>query len=322
MTFPRRHLLALASAAALGLPARAQAPFPAQPIKIIVPYPAGGTTDILARLVGQKLSEAWGQPVVVENRAGAGGTIGNALVAKAPPDGYTVLMGITALVQQNSLMSNLSYDVFKDLAPVTQIARSPSMFAVPNASPYTTLKDFVAFAKANPGKLNYGTYGQGTSSHLQGSLLNQQAGLDLVPVPFQGSAPLMQQLVGGQLSSAFVDMASARAQLKNIRPLAVTGTQRLPSLPEVPSFKELGYQSFDPYGWFGMFLPGGVSAPLLDKYQVEVNRILRLPEVAARVEALGLMPGGGTPAEFGRILREDSDIYARIIKDGNIKLSQ
>ena len=202
---------ALAALAPLGGAFAQNAPYPSQTIKFVVPYPAGGATDTLARTVAQKLQEAWGQPVVVENRAGAAGTIGNSLVAKANADGYTVLVAITALIQQQSLMEKLPYDPLKDFAPVTLIARSPSMFAVPLDSPAKSLKEFIAMAKANPGKYSYGTYGAGTSSHIQGSLLNMQAGLDLVHVPFNGAAPLVTNLVGGQLPSAFIDSAVGAA---------------------------------------------------------------------------------------------------------------
>jgi tripartite-type tricarboxylate transporter receptor subunit TctC len=318
-----RRLVLAAAAALLCAPALAQnAPYPSQPIKLIVPYPAGGATDTLARTVAQKLQEAWNQTVIVENKPGAGGTIGNALVAKAPADGHTVLVAITALIQQPPMMDKLPYDPLKDFAPVTMIARSPSMLAVPLDSPAKNLKDFIALVKAAPGKYNFGSYGAGTSSHIQGSLLNQQAGIDLVHVPFQGAAPLVTNLVGGQLSSAFIDSASARPHLKSMRPLAVTGTQRIPGMPDVPTFQEMGYKSFEPYGWFGMLMPATAPAPVVQKFSDEVNRILKLPEVTAKIEALGLWPAGNKPADFARILREDGAIYARIIKDANIRLSQ
>jgi tripartite-type tricarboxylate transporter receptor subunit TctC len=321
----RRAALAIAMGAVLAPASTAwaqAAPYPSQTIKFIVPYPAGGATDTLARTVAQKLGEAWGQPVVVENKVGASGTIGNNLVAKATPDGYTVLVAITALIQQQSLMDKLPYDPLKDFAPVTLIARSPSMFAVPLDSPAKSLKEFIAMAKANPGKLSYGTYGAGTSSHIQGSLLNMQAGLDLTHVPFNGAAPLVTNLVGGQLPSAFIDSASARPHLKSIRPLAVTGTQRIPGMPDVPTFVELGYHSFDPYGWFGLFLPANTPAPIAQKMSDEVNRILRLPDVTARIEGLGLQVAGGKPEEVRKTMNGDAAIYAKIIKDANIRLNQ
>jgi tripartite-type tricarboxylate transporter receptor subunit TctC len=318
----RRLCLAAGLALAFAAPAFADAKYPAQPIKLVVPYPAGGATDALARTIGQKLSEAWGQPVLVENKVGASGTIGNGFVARAPADGYTVLVGITALIQQQSMMDKLTYDPLKDFAPVTQIARSPSMLAVPLDSPAKSLKEFIALAKANPGKMSIGSYGAGTSAHIQGALLNQQAGLDLVHVPYNGAAPLVTALVGNQLPSAFVDSASARQQLKSLRPLAVTGTERMPGLPDVPTFKELGYHSFDPYGWFGVFVPAATPAPIVQKLSAEVNRILKLPDVTARIEGLGLQVAGSKPEEFGKILRTDAAIYAKIIRDANIRLNQ
>lgn len=317
----RRLCVAAGLAALLAAPALAQTAYPSQPLKLVVPYPAGGATDTLARTIGQKLQEAWGQPAVVENRPGAGGTIGNGFVAKAPADGHTLLIAITALIQQPSLMEKLSYDPLKDFAPVTMIARSPSMLAVPLDSPARNLKDFIAMVKASPGKYNFGSYGAGTSSHIQGALLNMQAGIDLVHVPFQGAAPLVTNLVGGQLASAFIDSASARPHLKSMRALAVTGTQRMPGLPEVPTFAELGYHSFDPYGWFGVFLPAATPAPVVHKLSDEIDRILRLPEVTAKIEALGLQVGGGKPEEFQKVVRTDAAIYARIIKDANIRLA-
>lgn len=324
-TLTRRTVLAAAAALAATLcaaPALAQASFPGSPpIKLIVPYPAGGATDILARMMAQKLGEAWSASVLVENKPGAGGTIGNNFVAKAAPDGHTVLLAITAIIQQPSLMT-LPYDPLKDFAPITQVAKSPSLFAVPLNSPAATLKDFVSLVKATPGKFNFGSYGAGTSSHIQGSLLNLQAGLDMVHVPFQGAAPLVTNMVGGQLTSAFIDSASARAHIKSFKPLAVTGTQRMPALPDVPTFKELGYHSYEPLGWFALFLPANTPAAIVTKYNEEANRILRQPDVIAKIEGLGLWVGGGKPEELAKIVKDDAAVYAKIIKDADIKLSQ
>ena len=318
-----RRLCLAAAAALLCAPVLAQnAPYPSQPIKLIVPYPAGGATDTLARTMAQKLQEAWNQTVIVENKPGASGTIGNNFVAKAAPDGYTVLVAITALIQQPPMMDKLPYDPMKELAPVSMIARSPSMLAVPLDSPAKNLKDFIALVKASPGTYNFGSYGAGTSSHIQGSLLNLQAGIDLVHVPFQGAAPLVTNLVGGQLFSAFIDSASARPHLPKMRILAVTGTQRIPGLPDAPTFQELGYKSFEPYGWFGMLVPAATPSPVVQKLSDEVNRILKMPDVIAKIEALGLSTAGNKPAEFSKIMQDDYAIYARIVKDANIRLSQ
>ncbi len=321
MTAFHRRAFCAATLSLLTAAATAQGSYPSQNIRFVVPYPAGGATDTLARTVAQKLQEAWGQNVIVENKAGAAGTIGNNIVAKAAPDGYTVLIAITALIQQPSLMEKLPYDALKDFTPVTMIARSPSMLAVPLSSPAKTLKDFVAMVKAQPGKHNFGSYGAGTSSHIQGALLNMQAGLDLVHIPFQGAAPLVTNLVGGQLSAAFVDSASARAQLANIRPLAVTGTSRMPGLPDVPTFVELGYHSYDPYGWFGVFLPANAPAAVTQKLGDEIERILRLPDVTARIEGLGLQVGGSKRDEFQKTVRNELALYAKIIKEANIRMT-
>jgi tripartite-type tricarboxylate transporter receptor subunit TctC len=320
----RRLVGALPALAALaatpGAFAQGADSYPRQLIRLVVPYPAGGATDTLARLMATKLQEAWGQNVIVDNKPGASGTIGNDLVAKAPPDGHTVLMAITAIVQVPALMPNLPYDVMKDLQPLAQVANTNSLLAVPRTSNVSTLKDFVVMAKAQPGKLNYGSYGVGTSSHIQGSLLNLQAGLDLAHVPYKGAAPLLQDLRGGQLSSAFIDMATARPQLDAMKPLAVTGTKRNPLLPNVPTFAELGYHSFEPLGWFALFMPAGVPAPIAKKFADEANRILRLPDVVQRIESLGMTPGGMPTAEFAKVVREDAAVYARIIREANIRL--
>ena len=318
----RRRLLtgATLAAASLCLPALAQTSYPAQPIKLIVPYPAGGATDTLARTIAQKIQEHWNNPVIVENKPGAGGTIGNNFVAKAPADGHTVLLAITALIQQPPLMS-LPYDPLKDLQPITRIAISPSVFAVQPNSPAQTLKDFVALVKANPGKYSYGSYGAGTSSHIQGELLNTQGGLDMTHVPFQGAAPLVVNMKGGQLPAAFIDSATVRPHLASFKVLAVTGTKRMPALPDVPTFAEQGFHSYDPLGWFGLLMPAGVPKPVLDKFSVEVARVLQLPDVRARIEGLGLFVGGETPEEFAKVMRSDAEIYARIIKQANIKLN-
>jgi len=316
-----RFALAACAASLLATPALAQTPaYPSQPIRIVVPYPAGGATDTLARMIGSKLQESWGQTVIVDNKPGASGMLGNDFVAKAPPDGHTVLLGITAIVQLPALKSKMPYDVLKDLQPLAQVASTNSILAVPSTTSVGTLKEFVALAKGRPGKLNYGSYGVGTSSHIQGSLLNMQAGLDLTHVPYKGAAPLLQDLRGGQVSSAFIDMATAQPHLASMKVLAVTGTQRNKLLPNVPTFAEQGFHSFEPVGWFGLFMPAGVPAPVAKKFAAEAERILRQPDVTARIEALGMTPGNLTTDEFARVVRSDAQVYAKIIKDANIQV--
>jgi tripartite-type tricarboxylate transporter receptor subunit TctC len=298
----------------------AQTTYPNQPIKFIVPYPAGGATDVLARMVAQKMQDNWQQTVVVENKPGAGGTIGNNQVAKSPADGYTVLFGIVALVQQISLMK-LPYDPMKDFAPITRVAISPSVLAAAPSLPVNNLQEFVSLVKANPGKHSIGSYGPGTSAHLQGALLNLQAGLDLTHVPYQGGAPLVTAMIGGQLSSAFLDAGSSKQHLPKFKLLGVTGSERLTWLPQVPTLKEQGLQSYEPMGWFALLLPAATPKAVIDKFSAESQRILKLPDVREKIEAMGLIPGGETPESFARIMKSDADIYARIISDAKITLN-
>jgi tripartite-type tricarboxylate transporter receptor subunit TctC len=298
----------------------AQTTYPNQPIKFIVPYPAGGATDVLARMVAQKMQDNWQQTVVVENKPGAGGTIGNNQVAKSPADGYTVLFGIVALVQQISLMK-LPYDPMKDFAPITRVAISPSVLAAAPSLPVNNLQEFVSLVKANPGKHSIGSYGPGTSAHLQGALLNLQAGLDLTHVPYQGGAPLVTAMIGGQLSSAFLDAGSSKQHLPKFKLLGVTGSERLTWLPQVPTLKEQGLQSYEPMGWFALLLPAATPKAVIDKFSAESQRILKLPDVREKIEAMGLIPGGETPESFARIMKSDAEIYGRIISDAKITLN-
>ena len=298
----------------------AQAAYPNQPIKFIVPYPAGGATDALARMMAQKMQDNWQQSVVVENKPGAGGTIGNNLVAKGPADGYTVLFGIVALVQQISLMK-LPYDPLKDFAPITRVAISPSVLAAAPTLPVNNLQEFVSLVKANPGKHSIGSYGPGTSAHLQGALLNLQSGLDLMHVPYQGGAPLVTAMMGGQLSSAFLDAGSSKQHLPKFKLLGVTGSERLTWLPQVPTLKEQGLQSYEPMGWFALLLPAATPKAVIDKFSAESQRILKLPDVREKIEAMGLIPGGESTESFAKIMKADADIYGRIIRDAKITLN-
>ncbi|MBD8050123.1 Bug family tripartite tricarboxylate transporter substrate binding protein [Limnohabitans radicicola] len=319
-TFTRRMALATLGSLALMGSAQAQTAYPSQPIKFIVPYPAGGATDALARMVAQKLQDSWQQTVVVENKPGAGGTIGANLVAKGPADGHTVLFSIVALLQQISLMK-LPYDPIKDFAPISRVAISPSVFAASTSLPVNNLAELVKLVKANPGKYSFGTYGPGTSAHLQGELLNMQTGMDLLHVPFQGAAPLVTAMLGGQLSTAFMDAGSSRQHFPKFKLLGVTGSERLSWLPHVPTLKEQGLHSFEPLGWFGLFMPVATPKPVVDKFSVEIQRILKLPDVREKIEAMGLIPGGETQENFAKVIKTDAEIYSRIVRDAKISLN-
>jgi tripartite-type tricarboxylate transporter receptor subunit TctC len=317
----RRAFVAAAAALPFGF-AAAQAKYPSAPIHIVVPYPAGGATDTLARLIAHDMEIAWGGNVIVENKPGASGNIGGQFVAKAPPDGYTVLMGITALVQLPAMMAKMPFNPLKDLIPLIEVARSNSFLVVPSDFLAANFRQFVAIAKASPQRYSYGSYGNGTSAHIQGELLKMQAGLDIVHVPYKGSAPLIADLLGGQITAGFVDAATLSPHLKSarLRVLAATGAQRSRLLPDVPTFAELGFKDFEPYGWFGMFMPAGTPSAVVTKFSDEAARILKQPQNKARIEALGLSPVGNTPQEFARTVRGDSALYARIIKAANITI--
>ncbi|MBP0637233.1 tripartite tricarboxylate transporter substrate binding protein [Cupriavidus sp. AcVe19-6a] len=322
----RRNWLAqagtLAGAAILGTTGRAfaQQPYPSKPIRLIVPYPAGGGTDTVGRLVGQRLAEILGQPVVVENKPGASGMLGNDTVAKAPADGYTLLLAITAMIQSPSLYKRMPYDAARDFTPVSLIAKSSDLFVVPNRVPASNMREFLALAKS--GKLSYGSYGNGTSSHLHGELLRQQAGIDLAHIPYKGAAPLMSDVLGGQVDSAFVDVTSANPYLgsNKFRILGITGSQRYKALPNVPTFAELGLKGFEPNGWFALFLPAGAPKDVTARLAAETARIVKLPEVSQKLAGMGLQPVGSTPQELAEVVSGDMPKWAKIVRDANIQL--
>ncbi|GAB7542041.1 tripartite tricarboxylate transporter substrate binding protein [Cupriavidus sp. 8B] len=314
---------ALGGGALLGgwqLPALAQGTYPGRPIRMVVPYPAGGGTDTIARMIGQRLTEAWGQPVVVDNKPGASGMLGNDIVAKAPPDGYAVLLGITAMIQSPSLYKRIPYDVARDFAPVSLLARSSDLFVVPNRVPASTLAEFVALAKA--GKLSYGSYGNGTSSHLHGELLKMQAHVDLAHIPYKGAAPLMSDVLGGQVDSAFVDVTSANSYLNSgkFKILAITGTLRYKSIPSVPTFAQAGFSGFEPSGWFSVFLPANTPRDVVSRLSTEIARIVRLPDISQKLSAMGLQPVGSSPEELAEVIATDTPKWARIVRDAHIQL--
>ncbi len=314
---------ALGSVAALASwPARGDNAYPSRPLRLVVPYPAGGGADTIARLIGQPLSQAWKQPVVVDNKPGASGILGNDIVAKAAPDGYTVLLGITAMIQSPSLYRKMPYSVERDFLPVSLVARSSDLFVVPSRVPARTLSEFIALAKASPGKLSYGSYGNGTSSHLHGEQFKIRAGIDIVHIPYKGAAPLVSDVLGGQVDSAFVDVTSANSYLGSgkFRVLGITGTQRHAALPSVPTFAEAGLSGFEPNGWFGVFLPSGTPRPIAERLSAEIARIMKQPEVSQRLTAMGLQPVASSPAELATVVSNDTPKWAEIVRTAGIQL--
>ncbi len=314
----------LASIAVTALCAASQASadsYPSRRITFVVPYAAGGATDVSARLLANKLSEAWKQAVVVENKSGGGGVIGNDYVAKAPPDGYTVLVAITQIIQAPSLVAKLPYDVFKDLAPVTQVGLSTIVLTVPEAQPVKSVKELVDLAKANPGKLPYGSFGNATTSHLYGELLKKNAGIDMTHVPYRGSSPLLNDMLGNTVNAAFVDLTTASAQINagKIRALAVGGEKRRTQLPNVPTLGELGYPGFEIEGWIGIFVPAATPKDIVTKLSAELARIIASPEGVAGLEALSLVPVGGTAEAFDAALRRDLARWDNVVKATGVK---
>ncbi|GAA5235447.1 tripartite tricarboxylate transporter substrate binding protein [Verticiella sediminum] len=319
-----RRFGAAALMAALGLVgvAHAAGDFPNKPIRLVIPFPAGGGTDTIGRIIGKGLQEAWGQNVIVDNVAGAGGQIGGSQVARAAPDGYTAMIGITSLIQQPPLYKNLPYDVFKDFQPVSIVAYSSDLVLVPSTSPFNSVDDIIKAAKERPGALSAGSYGAGTSSHLHVELFKLNNDVDVIHVPYKGAAPAMVDVMGGQLDVAFVDVTSAGPHLKSgkVKVLAVTGGSRVSIAPDAPTLKELGQPGYDANGWFALLLPANTPKPILDKYSQEVMRIVKSPEMTERLTALSLRPGGTTPEEMQEAMVRDGKGWASIVERANVKI--
>ncbi|WP_082448171.1 tripartite tricarboxylate transporter substrate binding protein [Xylophilus sp. Leaf220] len=319
----RRLLAATMLAIGLGTLLPAHAAWPEKPITIVVPYAAGGFADTRIRLVGRKLSEALGKPVVVDNRAGAGGVLGTAYVAKAAPDGYTLGAGNLAPLAVNpSLMAKMPYDAAKDLAPIVLIENSPLILSVSRELPVKNVRELIALAKEKSGQLSFGSSGVGGAHHLSGEMFREQTGTQLVHVPYKGGAPAGADLMAGHLSMMFeMGYAAMPAiQAGKIHPLAVTSRQRLAILPDVPTLDESGVKGFESYNWQGIVAPAGTPRPIVDRLNAEFNRILRDPEVAKAIADTGSQAGGGTPEDFGRFIASETVKWKKVIQAGNIKL--
>jgi len=319
------RLMAMLPALLLPLAAGAQeAQWPARPLKMIVPYAAGGASDVVARSISQGLAAALGQPVVVENRPGAAGIIGVNAVAKAPPDGYTVLVTVGSPVTSHLYTySKLPYDPRTDLVAVSHVAWTPLVLVASGALQVSKLSDFVALAKAKPGTLSYGTSGQASAPHLAGELFAKIASVKLLAIPYKGQALATQDLIGNQISSAFSDVGSIKPfiQTGKVKALAVAAPERLQALPEVPTFGEQGMKPMDGLvGWTGVMVPAGTPASIVTRLAREVSKVVRLPEVSAQFVGLGLEPTGTLEAEAATLLRDSQARWERIMKDlGPIK---
>ena len=312
------------SAAALGaLPAHAQGTYPNKPIRIIVAYTPAGTTDILARALGQKFTETWSQPVIVDNRPGANGNIGTEAAAKAQPDGYTLLMGTAATHGVNpSLYPKLQFDAVRDFAPIGLTAVVPNILVVNNALPVKNVQELITYAKANPGKLAHGSPGIGSTGHLSAELFKSMAGITMAHVPYKGSAPTLQDVMGGQIQVVIDNIPPYLPHVKvgKIRALAVTPAKRSPAAPDLPTLDEAGLKGYDASSWFGLFAPAGTPADVVAKIAAESQRILQLADVRDRLLALGAQPVGSSPAEFGKFVGDEISKWAGVIRKANVKL--
>jgi tripartite-type tricarboxylate transporter receptor subunit TctC len=307
----------------LPLAAAAQASdFPNKAIRLVVPFPPGGATDAAARLVAVKMSEHWGQPVLVDNRAGAGGNVGSDLVAKAPADGYTLVMGVTGSHAINtSLYSKMPYDPVADFVAISQVAVVPNVLVVHPSVPAKSLAELVALAKKEPGKLNYASLGNGTAAHLGMEMLKSEAGVDITHVPYKGSAPAVSDLLAGQVQMMVDGLPSALPHIKagKLRAIALTSLRRAPSLPDLPTISE-SYPGFYADAWSGLFAPKGTPQPVVDKLSAEVQRILKLPDVREKLAALGAEPVGSTQAEFTAHVKREIDKWAKVVKTSGAKV--
>ncbi|MFZ4480283.1 MAG: Bug family tripartite tricarboxylate transporter substrate binding protein [Rhodoferax sp.] len=320
--------VALTLLAMILMPAQAWAQsaqnFPNKPIHIIVPFTAGGTTDMLARSIGQKMTELWGQPVVVESRPGAAGWLGIGAMSRMPPDSYNIGVTLSNIIYAKSLYTKLPFDMEKDFAPVAMISRSPIVLAVLPGFSANSLKEFVDLVRASPGKYSYASFGQGTTSHIFGETLKLNAKLDLVHIPYKGAAPQVSDLLGGHVSSAFLDTGTALplVQTGKIKMLAISGIRRLANVPALPTFLEQGYKGFEPVGFFQALAPAGTPPDILNKLADAVDKAVNSPELKARIIDLGQEPGGGKPEELAAAIRNDAAIFDETIKRSNIKVDQ
>jgi tripartite-type tricarboxylate transporter receptor subunit TctC len=318
----------LGAIASVALPAFAQSSWPSRPVRIVVPFAAGGTTDILARAIAPELSKAFGQQFIVDNRAGAGGNVGAEIVAHSPPDGYTLLMGTVGTHGINrALYAKLPYDPIKDFAPITMVAGVPNVMEMPAEKArqmgINNVRDFIKYAKEHPGQLNMASSGNGTSIHLAGELFKSMTGIYMVHFPYKGSAPAIMDMVAGHMDVMFDNLPSSLPQIKagKLKALAVTSTQRSAVLPDVPTVEEAaGLKGFDATSWFGLLAPAGTPPDIVNRVQQEVAKSLGTPAVKEKLQSQGAIPSGDTPAEFAKHIAAEHAKWAKVVKDSGAKV--
>ncbi len=302
--------------------ATAQQAYPAKPIRFIVPYPPGGATTPLARIVGQKLTESWGQTVIVDNRGGGNTIVGSEALVKSPPDGYSILLVSNTHVINPLLYPHLPYDAVKDFAPVATLTGTELILAVNPQVPANNLQEFIALAKSKPGQLNYASSGSGGAIHLAAELLNIMAGIKMTHIPYKGGGAIMSDLIGGQVQLAFNLPINLVPHIKSgrLKAIAITGAVRLPALPQVPTFTEAGLSGFEVKAWYGVLAPAGTPNGIIDKLSAEIAKILAMPDINEKLVSQGMGPVISTPEQFAALMKAEAAKYARIIKAANIKL--
>ena len=324
-----QSLKARLAVAALGVVAAAAAPlavqaqeFPSQPVKIVVPFPAGGTTDILARQLAKELQDRWGKPVVVENRAGASGTIFSEQLARMPADGHTLMLTATHHVINPGLYKNLKYDTRTDFTPLAQVAAVPNVLVVHPSFAPRSVQELVAHARANPGKVNFGSAGSGGANHLSGELFKDMAGVGMVHVPYKGAAPALNDLLGGQIPMMFDSVPGVIQHIQSgkLRALGVTSLRRSPALPDVPTIDEAGLKGFEATAWFGLYAPGRMQPQLRDRIARDVLQALQGPSIRTQFASLGADPGSMTQAQFSAFVDAELTKWSKVIADAKVKL--
>lgn len=295
--------------------------WPAKSVKIVVPFAAGGTTDVVARMVGQRLSEVWGQPVVIENRGGAGGNVGADVVAKSPADGYTLLMASGSITINPNLYAKMPFDVQRDLVPITNVASGPMMVVVQDSSPYKSVKDLIAAAKAKPGTLNFGSAGVGSQVHLAAENFADSAGIEVQHVPYKGEALAYNDLLGGQVQFMVGNMATASALTGpgRLRALAVTSRTRSAQFPDIPTVAESGLPGFENTGWFGLFAPAGTPQAVIDEVHLNTVKVLSESQIKGRLYVAGMSPVASSPAELSRQMKVELERWATVVKNRKLK---
>ena len=319
-----RSLVALAAAlSAEALPGNALAQtYPARPVKLIVTYPPGGSSDLMGRVLAQKLGEHWGQQVIVESKPGAAGSIGMEFAARQLADGYAFVIGNFGPVAINPLLSKLPYDIQRDFVPVSMICTGPNILVVNPGTPANNVKELVALAKTNPGKLNFGTSGPGSMSHLVGEMFKRVADINIVQVPYKGGVLAVQDLIGGQVQLIFSDALPVMQHIRagKLRPLAITSRERSPLSPEIPTLAEQGYAELVAVNWWGVLVPTGTPRPIVEKLNADLVKVLADADLKEKYAQLGVEPVSSTPEFFGQFIQTEAARYAKVIKDANIKV--